>query len=193
MGTTYTAKFLKSAGQPCIILRTVPYETKISMRRSTRAIRDYGARESHFEVTALREASIRSGELIETYGDRYLVQTAMHDHATGEAMLFMVKTNAKVNLYRLTEGTDENRNIVRTWPPIAEEVDAYGEIATAELRNRDPGLLETTRYTFQLSTDHDIRMFDRVEFSGESYRVDAVNDIGMAGVARIQVSLDRRA
>lgn len=189
---TYAGKFLKAHGQSYTILRDPEVMSFISMRRSTRAIRDYGAREAHWEALTLKSTNLASGELFKVASDIFLVQSATSDPASGELALFAVKTNCTLEHKQLTEDVDDSYNLKQEWKTKNAGLHAFGEIVTAELRTRDLGLLQGTRYIFQVPRKSKIAIFDRVVYDGSNYRVDAVNDIGMAGVVRIQVSEDNR-
>lgn len=192
----YATRYLNAVGQDCTILRDPIVVSKISMKRSTSAIRDFGAREAHWEGLILSSANLVSGDVFVVDGIKYLVQSVVNDPASGETVWYAVKTNALLVHKRLVEEADADYNLIGTWQTINAEVPAFGEIVTAELRQKDPGLLETTRYYFQVpiySGDKKIIKMDRIVFNDTNYRVDAVNDIGMVGVARIQLSPDVRS
>lgn len=191
----YAAMFLRSAGQECKILRTPPRKSRISMKRSTRAIRDFGAREAHWEGLILRESALVSGDVFELDGIKYLVQSVNIDHSTGELSWYAARVNATLLHQRFSKEVDDKFKVSGGWADIASELHSFGEIVTAELRKQDLGLLETTRYLFQVTQkegDQEVKMMDRVVFNGRPYQVDAVNDIGMTGVVRLQASHDVR-
>lgn len=191
--TTYAEKFIKANGQPCKLLRDPEVNTYANIRRATRAIRDYGAREANWEATMIRSLDIKSGEMMEIDGEKYIIQTVSYDHASGESGVFIVKTNAEVDIKKSTEQVDDNNNIIKKWGTLASDVPVYAGVVTAELRHRDPGLLENTRYVFHIAKSYGVEMFDRIIYNGDPYRVDAVDEVGMDGVSRLQLSLDRRA
>lgn len=189
----YARRFLEAHGQDCKILRTPVVDTKISIKRSTRAIRDFGAREAHWEGLIPLEVNLQSGELFEIDGKRYLVQSVVFDPASRETACYVVKTNCVLQHQRQVRTVDKTTKIASvSWDTINENIDSYGEIVTVEMRHRDPGILQATRYIFQLPKALDVRQLDRIVFNGDNYRVDAINDVGMEGIVRIQVSEDNR-
>ena len=191
----YAARYLNAVGQTCTILRNPVDASKVSMKRSTSAIRDFGAREAHWEGLILASAELVSGNVFEVDGIKYLVQSVVFDPASGETAWYAVKTNALLIHQRHTKTADADYNLVGEWETIHAEVPAYGEMVTAELRQMDPGLLETTRYYFQVPNYEGgdrVAMMDRIIFDGNNYKVDAMNDVGMPGVFRVQLSQDVR-
>ena len=188
----YATKFLKSKGVKAIISRTIPVETRVSLMRSTRAIREYGAREAHWEGLILKEHNLQSGELVIIGDSKYIAQAISLDEAIGELSWYAVRVNAELKHQKLEDSLDDDFNIVRKWETINEDLPAYGEIVTAQMRIRDPGLLQHTRYIFQVQKMSGIEMLDRIVFEGNNYRVDAINNIGLEGVVRIQLSEDSR-
>lgn len=192
----YAARYLNAVGQDCTVARNPDECSKVSMKRSTSAIRDFGARESHWEGLILSSAGLISGDIFTVDGIKYLVQSAVADPASGETYWHAVKTNATLVHKRLEEKADKDYNLIRSWKTINTDVPAFGEIITAELRQQDTGLLKDTRYYFQVPKYEGVSMIsemDCIVFVGNNYRVDAVNDIGMPGVVRIQLSQDVRA
>ena len=58
----YAARYLNAVGQDCTVARNPDECSKVSMKRSTSAIRDFGARESHWEGLILSSAGLISGD-----------------------------------------------------------------------------------------------------------------------------------
>lgn len=189
---SYAEKFLVSRGQHCIIDRDDPVNTKVSIKRSTRASRDLGIREGYWEGLVLSDSNLQSGELITIRDNKYLVQSVNFDPASNESAFFAAKCNAVIQHKRYVEDVDGNNNIIKEWPTINADVPCYGEIVTYRLRQEDPGLLDSTKYTFQVPKSLGVTLLDRFVFEGKNYQVASIDDIGMAGVARCQVSDDTR-
>ena len=187
---SYAASFLNAHGVPFTILRTVPVSSKISIRPSVKSARDFGAREAFWEAFVLAETNMASGELFQIGGDVYLVHSASATYR-GELAITAVKTNCTLAHYKFTENIDAKYNLSKSWV-LQNALYAYGEIVTAELRARDPGLLQGTRYIFQIPKQTEVEMLDRIVFNGANYQVDALDDIGLKGVMRIQASEDNR-
>lgn len=192
---SYAEKFLKSKGQDCIIERTIPVNTKVSIKRSTKASRDLGIREGYWEGLILYDAGLKSGDILSIRDIKYLVQTVDYDPASLECAFFAAKCNATLKHQRYVEDIDENNNIIQEWQnvnPNRVNIPSYGEIITYRLRQVDPGLLDSTKYTFQVPKSLGVILLDRFVFNGDNYQVDSIDDVGMAGVARVQVSQDTR-
>ncbi len=204
--SSYATKYLKAKGQDCQIPRPIVgvasglgetydpeyrYPTKISLRRATKAIRIYGAREAHWEGLILSDSNLVSGEIFEANNMTFLVQSVNNDPATNELAWFAVTVNAVLGHWRFEKEYDENFNLIEEWVEKG-DVHSYGEIITAELRQRDPGLLEGARYVFQCPKDADIQLLDRVVFDDEPYMVEAVDPVAMPGIVRIQAGIDTR-
>lgn len=188
---SYAAKFLKSKGQDCIINRATPINTKVSIKRSTNASRDLGSREGYWQGLILADANLQSGEIITIGNNMYLVQTVTFDAASGECAFFAAKCNAVLQHKRYEEDT-KNGNIIREWDTLNSDVYSYGEIVTYRLRQEDPGLLDSTKYVFQVPKSLGVKLLDRFVFNDENYQVVSIDDIGLGGVARVQAAADIR-
>jgi len=189
---SYAGKFLKSKGQSCIIERDEPVETKVSIKRSTRSSRDLGVREAYWEGLILMDANLQSGEIVTIGNDAFLVQSVNLDYASSEAAFFAAKCNAVIQHKRYEEAADDSGNIIQDWVTKNADVSCYGQIITAQLRQEDPGLLDGTKYIFQVPKSLGVTMLDRFFYDGDNYQVTSIDSIGMAGVSRIQLSDDTR-
>ncbi len=191
---SYAGKFLKAKGQACTIKRTPVVTSKVSIKRSTRSSRDLGSREAYWEGLILADALLQSGEVVTIYSEKYLVQSANYDHGSNEYAFFAAKSNALLTHKRESESEtlDENNNPIKSWPTINTDVVAYGEIVTYRLRQEDPGLLDSTKYVFQVSKSIGAKILDRVIHNGENLKVSSVDNVGLPGVDRIQTEIDLR-
>jgi len=192
---SYAEKFLKAHGQTCTINRTPAATSKVSIKRSTRSSRDLGSREAYWEGLILADALLLSGEVLTIGADKYLTQSVNTDYASTEHAFFAAKCNAILQHKRETETLDANNNPVKKWEDVNEDVpnvDAYGEIVTYQLRQFDPGLLEQTRYIFQVPKSIGVLELDRIVYNGDNYQVVSIDDIGMRGVDRVQLGVDLR-
>lgn len=192
----YAERFLKAHGQDAVIQRDVPVNTKVSIKRSSRAAYNIGLREGYWEGLVLADAGLQSGEVLTIGSDNYLVQSVNFDPASGECAFFAAKANAALTHKRLVETVDENNNFVLTWQTINADVPAYGEIVTYQLRQFDPGLLPGTRYIFQVPKSIGVIELDRMiygEGPNNKYQVDSIDDVALKGIVRIQLSVDVRA
>lgn len=195
---SYAGKYLKSKGQDCSINQTPAVTSKVSIKRSTRSSRDLGSREAYWEGLILADALLQSGEVIIINTDRgtekYLTQSVNTDYASTEHAFFAAKCNAVLQHKRETETVDENNNPVKVWNdvnPDKPNIDAYGEIVTYQLRQFDPGLLEQTRYIFQVPKSLGVLELDRIVYNG-NLQVVSVDDVALKGVVRIQLAVDLR-
>jgi hypothetical protein len=150
-------------------------------------------REAYWEGLILAASSLVSGEVFQIGSDKYLALSAGTDPATSELSILVAKTNAALTHQRYTETVDQYGNIVQTWTTLNADVPAFGIAVTAALRQQDPGLLESTKFTFQLAKSLGVQVMDRIVYSGTNYQVDAVDDIALPGIVRIQLSTDTRA
>lgn len=202
----YTTKYLKSKGQDCLIPRPMigtavglgelfdpgyKYPTKISLKRATTAIRIYGARESHWEGLILPDSGLISGEVFEANNMTFLTQSVNIDPASNVLTWFAVTVNAMLEHWRSTETVDANYHIIEEWTKKG-DVPAYGEIVTAELRQRDIGLLEGTLYIFQIPKNADVQLLDRIIYEGKNYQVNSLDSAAMPGITRLQCGADQR-
>ena len=191
---TYAEKFLNSHGQTITIQRNPTVTTKASLKRSTRAVRDPGIRDSSWEGLALPDSNLVSGEIFSVGTDKYLVQSANLDVASGAIAFFAVKVNSTLTPLRRTEELDDEYNLVVTWKwtPASTTIDAFGQVVTYALRQYDPGLLESSRYIFYLPSSYGVQVLDRLVLNGENLMVNAIDPLILEGVVRVQAGTDTR-
>jgi hypothetical protein len=188
---TYAGSFLQTHGTDISILRNPPVASKVSMKRSTNSTTYLGAREGYYSGLILLDSDLKSGEMFCIDNDKYLVQTALKSFGDGEIEFMAAKTNAVLELKRYDEDVDENGNIVQGWKSINSSIDSFGEIVTYSTRQADPGILEGTRYIFQVPKSIGVVMRDRIIYNGKNYDVISVDDI--MEIVRLQLAVDSRA
>jgi len=189
---TYAGSFLQAQGTDISILRSPPVASKVSMKRSTNSTTYLGAREGYYSGLILLDSDLKSGEVFCIGNDKYLVQTALKSFGDGEIEFMAAKTNAVLTLKRYEETVDDYGNIVQGWETINSSICSFGEIVTYQTRQADPGILEGTRYIFQVSKTIGIVLRDRIIYNGKNYDVISVDDI-MQGIVRLQAAVDSRA
>lgn len=191
---TYAEKFLNSHGQTITIQRNPTVTTKASLKRSTKAVRDPGIRDSSWEGLALADSALTGGEIFSVGTDKYLVQSANLDVASGAIAFFAAKVNSTLTPLRRTEELDDEYNLVVTWKwtPASTTIDAFGQVVTYALRQYDPGLLESSRYIFYLPSSYGVEVLDRLVLNGENLMVNAIDPLMLEGVVRVQAGTDTR-
>lgn len=192
---SYAKRFLQAHGQTATIQRVPPSNIIVSMKRSTRATRDPGVRDSFWEGITDAGSNLAGGEIMTVGTDNYLVQSANTDPASGELAFFAVKTNAELTPQRITASLDADNNIVEAWgwTPSGTILEGFGQIVTGALRQSEVGLLETTKYIFYVPALTGLQKEDRIVLSGENLKVDDVDPLMLEGVVRIQAGTDNRA
>ncbi|HHY99883.1 MAG TPA: hypothetical protein GYA03_02190 [Tissierellia bacterium] len=190
---SYAKKFLNSKGMDCTIQRPTPFQTKVSIKRSTNSVYNVGVREAFFEGLIPIESNLISGEIVSIKNDNYIVQTVNYDLASKELEFYCAKCNVIVQHKRYTETIDENLNVVMAWETINADIPAYGEVITYRMIQQDPGLLEGTKYTLQVPKSLGVELLDRFVFNGEKYQVTSIDSLGLVGVIRCQLKIDLRA
>jgi hypothetical protein len=190
---SYAKKFLNSRGMDCTIQRPTPFQTKVSIKRSTNSVYNVGVREAFFEGLIPLESDLKSGEVLTINNDKYIAQTVNYDLASKELEFYCAKCNVIVQHQRHEETTDENFNVVMDWETINADIPAYGDVVTYRMIQQDPGLLEGTKYTLQVPKSLGVELLDRFTFNGEKYEVISIDDIGLKGISRIQLKIDLRA
>lgn len=189
---SYISRFLHSKGQHCTILREPPVESRVSLRKATKSIRDLAARGSYVEGLILADSELSPGEVFTLRGEKYISQNVRYDPSSGELHLFATTANTSLALKRLTETIDNDGNIVKAWEMIDAGVPAFGEIITATLRQTDPGLLSNARYIFQVPESTGVQMDDRAIHNNAPYQIVSVDDLFAPGVVRLQAAVDLR-
>jgi hypothetical protein len=190
---SYAKKFLNSRGMDCTIQRPTPFQTKVSIKRSTNSVYNVGVREAFFEGLIPLESDLKSGEVLTINNDKYIAQTVNYDLASKELEFYCAKCNVIVQHQRHEETTDENFNVVMAWETINADIPAYGEVITYRMIQQDPGLLEGTKYTLQVPKSLGVELLDRFVFNGEKYQVTSIDSLGLVGVIRCQLQADLRA
>lgn len=188
---SYAEKFLKSKGQDCIINRPIPLHSKVSIKRSTKASRDLGIREGYWEGLILSDSNLKSGEIITIRNIKYLIQSTNYDPASMECAFFSAKCNAIIQHKRYVEDVDENYNPIQEWQTINPDVACYGEIITSRMREVETGLEDNAVYIFQVPKSLGVALLDRFVYD-KNYQVVSIDDIGLEGVARVQLGMDNR-
>ena len=191
---TYADKFIRAHGQAATIQRTPTVTTQISLKRSTKAVRDPGIRDSSWEGLVLSGSNLVSGEIFSVGTDKYLVQSANLDVASGAIAFFAVKVNSTLTPLRREEELDKENNFVITWKWAIKDttIDAFGQVVTYALRQYDPGLLESSRYIFYLPASYGVQVLDRLVLDGENFMVNAIDPLMLEGVVRVQAGTDTR-
>lgn len=191
---TYAGKFLNAHGQTITIQRNPTVTTKASLKRSTKAVRDPGIRDSSWEGLALADSALTGGEIFSVGTDKYLVQSANLDVASGAIAFFAVKVNSTLTPLRREEELDKENNLVITWKWTTQgtTIDAFGQVVTYALRQYDPGLLESSRYIFYLPSSYGVQVLDRLVLDGENFMVNAIDPLMLEGVVRVQAGTDTR-
>ncbi len=192
MVVSYVTKYLQTHGQTCSILRDPAVQSYVSLKRASSSATNPGTREAYWEGLILAASSLASGEVFQIGDDKYLTLSARTDPATGELAVFAAKTNAVLTHQRYAETVDEYGNIIQEWQTINTDVPAFGQIVTAELRQRDPGLLDNARYVFQVAKSLGVQVMDRIVYSNENYQVESLDDVALSGVVRLQLGVDIR-
>jgi len=82
--------------------------------------------------------------------------------------------------------------VVQGWETINSSINSFGEIVTYSTRQADPGILEGTRYIFQVSKSIGVVMRDRIIYNGKNYDVISIDDV-LEGIVRLQLGVDTRA
>lgn len=191
---TYAAKYLQAHGQQCTILRTPAVQSCVSLKRASRGATNPGTREAYWEGLIPASSSLASGEVFQIGSDKYLALSSATDPASGELSVLAAKTNAVLTHQRYVETVDsETGNITQEWQALNTDVPAFGQVVTAELRQADPGLLDSARYLFHAAKSLGVQVMDRMVYSGANYQVESLDDIGLPGVVRLQLGIDTRA
>jgi len=189
--TRAAGRFLIAHGQECTV-GSPAVSSHVSMKRSSKNSTNPGTRDAMWEGLILGTSGLVSGDVMTVGVDRYLVQSVTSDSASGELAWFGAKTNIELHHYRYGEDVDANNNIVQAWSPLAVSVAAFGQIVTAELRQFDPGLLDSSKYVFWVPSSLGLQELDRLVMGSSNYQVDAVDDVMLGGVDRVQAGSDVR-
>lgn len=193
---SYAEKYLNSKGQDCVIHREPPVPSKVSKKRSTKASRDLGIREGYWEGLIPVDVRLVGGEVLTIYDrydqTKYLVQSTNYDPQSMQTAFFSAKCNIVLDHLVYVDDVDDRFNPIQEWQIRESDINVYGEVITSRIRQEDPGLLEGTIYILQVPKRLNVEKLDRVVFNETNYRVISVDDIGMEGIARLQLDKDFR-
>jgi hypothetical protein len=189
---SYMEAFLKAYGQECTIQRTPTVTAHVSMRRSTKAIRDLSARDAYFEGIIEESSALVSGDIFSVDGTKYLVQSVFEDYSFGEYSFFAVKTNAVITYKEKSSSVDSDNNVTYSWSDVEEDQDVFMSIVTAQMKVYDTGLLEGTRYRCQIPKTVSVKLNERIVYNGDNYQVTSIDDSGLEGVDIVQLAADIR-
>lgn len=188
----YANPFLKTHGTNVIIQRTPTKLSKVSMKRSTNSTSYLGAREAYYSGIILPDSDLKAGEVFSIGMDKYLVQTALKSFGDGVIEFMAAKVNAILSVKRYGEFVDNHGNIIQGWDDVSDDVPSFGEIVTYQTRQADPGILEGTRYIFQVPKQSGVLLKDRIIYKEKKYDVISVDNV-LDGIDRLQLALDTRA
>lgn len=189
----YTERFLKRKGQDATITsRTPAAASKAFVDPASRTGFRVADRDSYWDGMILSDAALQPGELVSVGGKTILVMSTDADPVSGQTKFMGAKANISLTWQRHTVSTDANNNVVITWPTVSAGIPAFGQLVTAYLRQEDPGLLPSTKYLLHVPASYNIAVMDRVVFNAVSCQVDALDDIILKGIIRLQVSEDTR-
>lgn len=187
-----------------MINRDVPVQARVSLKHSTRGT-NFGLRESAFEGWI--DTLIATGETFTAGSYTYLIHAL---ETLSDAYEFTARRcNSLITLLTLTVTEDEYGNMIQKFTEIVEDLNCYGQIVTASLRETDPGLLHTTTRVYTIP-DVGLKILDRLihkctqqqvidlgavydsTYQGARFKVDCIDDILIPGLIRVQVSPDMR-
>lgn len=180
---------------PCIV---DGLEDAVILSRDTRATTIIGKEYTYNGVFAPTSA-VENGSSVEAAGT-FFVQT-LRLTTDQDKYCSLIKTNAVIEVQRYTRQFDANYNPSSTvFVPVEEDIKAFTQYITIQLRQDDPGLLPTTIYVLQLQTSVDVRRPqdlelqspDRIILDGRPYQVDAVDRIKYPNLLHVQLSEDLR-
>ena len=186
-------------GQDCIVERDEPIETKVSIKRSTKAARDISIRASYWEGLIPLDIDLLGGEIISIFdpyrSTKYLVQHTNYDPQSRQTAFFGAKCNSIIRHMRYITGIDEGNNLIKEWRDVDPDkvyIDCYGMVINQRIRQEMPGLLEGTIYLFQVPKSLGVVELDRFVYNDKPYMVASIDDIGLEGIDLIQLSKDVR-
>jgi len=187
---SYSSSFIKKNGQQCTIKRTPEATSYISMTMATRGYSDN--RDLYREGLILADSNLSGGEIFAVSLVNFLTRSVYPDPQSGELAFLASKVNATLVHKRYTETTDGFGNVTQAWPTITASVFSTAQVVSAALRQQDPGLLPSTKWVFFVPSSVSIQILDRLQFGDTKCHVDAIDDLRLSGILRIQCSDDLR-
>lgn len=187
----YTDRFIRRKGDACTITsRTPAVASTCIVAPATKGGWRIADRHDYWDGMIPVSAGLGAGEVISVSDKEILVMTTAAN--SGVTFFMGTRTNADLDWQHPTPSTDVNYNVITTWPTVSASVPTFGQLVTAQLRQEDPGLLQTTKYLFLIPSTYKIPVMDRVIFNSVSCQVDALDDIILDGILRLQCSVDTR-
>lgn len=166
---------------------------KVILSRETKATTIIG-KEYMYNGMFAPSSSVKPGDMLDN-GDTFFVQT-LRLTTEKDKYCSLVKTNATIIVLRYSQEYDDNDNPIgdAEYKPVVENVLAFAQLVTAQLRQDDPGLLHTTTHTLQLQKSVDIKdpqdaiHPDLVVMNGNTYQVDSVDVVKYPNLLHVQLS-----
>jgi hypothetical protein len=169
---------------------------KVILSRETKATSVMG-KEYVYNGLFAPNSIIALGDIVEVVAS-YMVLT-MRQTVERDKYCSLLKTNAVIDIQRYGREFDGNRNPVGKPKFLTVEAGAacFAQFVTGDLRQDEPGLLETTKYLLVLQKSVDIERPqnanpDRIILDGRPYRVDVVDNIKYPNLLNVQLSEDTR-
>ncbi len=110
----------------------------------------------------------------------------------------MVESNGTAAVQRLQKQYDANDNQIGEDFVTIAEMPGYIRLVSGDMRQRDPGLLETTTHVLQVAIDTDVPEGKdgvhpaRIVFGGGKFQVSVVNRYKYPGALYVQLTEDNR-
>jgi hypothetical protein len=189
---SYAENFIRSHGKRCVIKRTPEAVSYVSIKPATTSYGD--SRDLYRDGLILADSGLAPGEVMEVDGEILLTRSVYRDKQSGQLSFLASKVNAELTQSRFEETADEWGNVTQKWKTVTDNVYSTAQIVSATLRQQDPGLLPTTKWVFLVPSTLPLQELDRLQFKpdGDKCRVDAIDDIRLSGLLRVQCSDDRR-
>jgi len=144
------------------------------------------------------ESIVKPGDTVRVDGLDPLIVLSLRPNTERDKTTVMVESNGTAIVQRLSKQYDANDNpIGEDFVQIA-EAPGYLELVSGDMRQRDPGLLETTTHILQVPIDTDVPEGKdgvhpaRVVFGDSKLQVSVVNRYKYPGALYVQLTEDNR-
>jgi len=118
--------------------------------------------------------------------------TAMRTSSTGTIMCQLQKTNATIDIFRVSKHYTGSTQDYLTEVEVSLAVPSFFEDITGRMIQYDAGLLKESTRRFLMPLLSQVKLSDRIRFNSEAMQIIAMNTSSYPGLLQVQTMVDSR-
>lgn len=178
-------------GIDIVIPRTVPYIGKAIIAKLGRVYSDYQAANRRM-INTLVDSRLTTGEILNAGSDSFITVVSKKEVIGGQEVSIIAHgllCNATLSVTRDTVTYDADGNANGMTPQVViSAIPCRADLVNARMRQEDPGLLATTVLKVCVTYNASLKLLDKSDVSGNSYRVDSIDRLEIPGAMVLQLS-----